>query len=382
MAPRKHQSKSVANTLKTRINKDNGVDVDALLKSIYYDVSNANAFSGKRNVYKAAKKLYPKLTLRDVSNWFEKQLTYTLHKPVRYNFQRNKTIVLSIDDQFQADLCDMTSLAKDNDNHKFLLTCIDCFSKYAWVEPLHRKSSDNIVRAFERIFAKDKRVPKRLQTDKGTEFLNKPVQQFLKKHNVHFFTTETEMKASIVERFNRTLKTRMYKYFTAKNTLRYIDVLQDLVNAYNNTSHRSIGMVPANVTKRHELEIRQRLYGVKNIKHSKKYKYNVDDEVRISKARRTFKKGYLPQWTEEHFHIHSRKFYAEPLYELRDLSGEVLQGTFYEKELQKVRPLAEYRVEKVIRKKKQGNKVFYLVQWKGYSDKFNTWVSENDLHAL
>ena len=179
----------------------------------------------------------------------------------------------------------MTSLAKDNDNHKFLLTCIDCFSKYAWVEPLHRKLSVNVVRAFKRTFAKDKRVPKRLQTDKGTEFLNKPVQQFLKKHNVHFFTTETEMKASIVERFNRTLKTRMYKYFTAKNTLRYIDVLQDLVNAYNNTSHRSIGMVPANVNKRHELEIRQRLYGVKNIKHSKKYKYNVDDEVRISKAR-------------------------------------------------------------------------------------------------
>jgi hypothetical protein len=152
MAPRKYQSKSVANTLKTRINKDNDVDVDALLKSIYYDVSNANAFSGKRNVYKAGKKLYPKLTVRDVSNWFEKQLTYTLHKPVRYNFQRNKTIVLSIDDQFQADLCDMTSLAKDNDNHKFLLTCIDCFSKYAWVEPLHRKSSDNIVRAFECFF--------------------------------------------------------------------------------------------------------------------------------------------------------------------------------------------------------------------------------------
>ena len=117
MARRKHQSKSVANKLKTRINKDNGMDVDVLLKSM------------KAKCVQGSKKLYPKLTLRDVSNWFEKQLTYTLHKPVRYNFQRNKTIVLSIDDQFQADLCDMTSLAKDNDNHKFLLTCIDCFSK-------------------------------------------------------------------------------------------------------------------------------------------------------------------------------------------------------------------------------------------------------------
>ena len=382
MAQRKYKSKNVTNKLNTRTSNDNDADVDALLNSIYYDVSNANAFSSKRNVYKAAKKLYPKLTLRDVSNWFEKQLTYTLHKPVRYNFKRNKTIVLSIDDQFQADLCDMTSLANDNDNHKFLLTCIDCFSKYAWVEPLHRKSSDNIVHAFKRIFKKDKRIPKKLQTDKGTEFLNKPVQQFLKKHHVHFFTTETEMKASIVERFNRTLKNRMYKYFTAKNTLRYIDVLQDLVNGYNNTIHRSIGMAPSNVSKIHELEIRQRLYGVKKIKQSKRYKYNIGDEVRISKARRVFKKGYLPQWTEEHFHIHSRKFYVEPLYELRDLSGEVLQGTFYEKELQKVKPLAEYRVEKVIRKKKQGSNVYYLVQWKGYSDKFNTWVSEKDLHIL
>ena len=107
---------------------NNDSDVDALWSSIYYDINNASAFTGKQNVYKTAKKLYPKLTLRNVNDWFEKQLTYTLHKPVRYNFKRSRTVVLSINDQFQADLCDMTSLANDdNDNHKFLLTVIDCF---------------------------------------------------------------------------------------------------------------------------------------------------------------------------------------------------------------------------------------------------------------
>ena len=117
------------------------------------------------------------------------------------------------------------------------------------------------------------RKPKHLQTDKGTEFLNKDVQNFLKNNDVNIFTTNTEMKASIVERFNRTLKSRMYKYFTAENSHRYVDVLQDLVRGYNNSKHRSIGMKPTDVQKRHEHVLRMKLYPKKKVQ--KNYKYNV-----------------------------------------------------------------------------------------------------------
>ena len=191
---------------------------------------------------------------------------------------------MSIDDQWQADLCDMSAIKKENDDNTFIITVIDCFSKYAWAETVQDKSGQTIVDAIKRIFKRSgSRRPKRFQTDKGKEFLNVKVQAFLRENNIAFFTTHTEQKASIVERLNRTLKTRMYRYFTAQNTLRYVDVLQKLLNGYNNSYHRSIKMRPADVRESDQLAIRQHLYAGKNAT-SKNYKYSIGDLVRISKG--------------------------------------------------------------------------------------------------
>ena len=344
--------------------------MESILSDAYYNLKNPTAFSGEENVYRAVKKKLPNLKRKDVRNWFENQLTHTLHKPIRYNFKRFRTIVKGIDEQWQADLCDMTSLASDNSGKKFLLTCIDCFSKFAWVQTLSNKTSSEIVKALKQIMSE--RKPKRLQTDKGTEFLNKDVQNFLKNNDVNFFTTNTEMKASIVERFNRTLKSRMYKYFTAENSRRYVDVLQDLVRGYNNSKHRSIGMKPIDVRKRHEHVLRMKLYPKKKVQ--KNYKYNVGDLVRVSKTRRTFRKGYLPSWTEEIFRIYDRKIRTQPAYYLQDYNKELIKGLFYEKELQRVHEQDEYRVEKVLKKKRVNGKNLYFVKWKGWSNDFNSWV--------
>ena len=255
---------------KRKINSKRGVDdennikpvaqrVDKLLHALYYDTNNASAYTGRENIFRNAKKVLPLLRRRDVDAWFQKQLAYTLHKPVRYQFPRNKTIVASIDDQWQADLCDMSSKAKHNDGNTFLITCIDCFSKYAWAVVLENKSGEQILKAMMWILKTSKRKPKRLQTDKGSEFLNAKVQRYLREQGIDFFTTNSEKKAAIVERFNRTLKGRMYKYFTANNTYRYVDTLQSLVDGYNNTYHRTIKMRPANVRKIHQPKIRQLL---------------------------------------------------------------------------------------------------------------------------
>ncbi|GFS70110.1 putative uncharacterized transposon-derived protein F54H12.3 [Trichonephila clavipes] len=140
----------------------------------------------------------------------------------------------------------MQSLTKFNDGYRFLLTCIYVLSKYAWAVPLHDKNAKTIVSAFERIFSE--RIPLKLQTDAGKEFTNKRFQKYLKKKEMVFFMTNNNTKASIVERFNRTLKTKMWKYFTEMNTKRYIDVIDKLIHSYNNTWHRSIQMAPASVT--------------------------------------------------------------------------------------------------------------------------------------
>jgi transposase InsO family protein len=235
------------------------------------------------------------------------------------------------------------------------------------------------VMVIEKIL-KGGRKPKRLHTDKGTEFLNKKVQNFLNHHNIQLFTTQSDKKASIVERFNRAMKGRMYKYFTAKNTYRYLDVIQSLTDGYNNTYHRSIKMKPASVRKHHQTIIRQRLYGKLKLgrnyrrEHNKSYKYMIGDLVRITKHRSSFARGYLPNWTEEIFIIFNRKKFKEPFYYLRDFSGEDVAGGFYEKELQLVYDNEEYRVEKVLRRKRVNGKQLYLVQWKGWPTKFNSWI--------
>ena len=348
--------------------------MDTLLKSIYFDLKSPLAYTSRQNVYKAAKKKMPSIRKKDVNLWFEKQLSPTLHKPVRYHFKRNKTVVMRIGDQFQSDLCDMSNIAEYNDHFNFLLTCIDCFSRYAWSIPIKRKTGVEIARVLEDIFKQ--KTCKRLQTDKGKEYLNKHVKSVLQKYNIDLWTSENEEgKAALIERFNRTLKSRMYKYFTENNTLRYVDILPQLVNGYNHTTHRSIGMAPAHVSRKHEMKLRQKLYG-KTGAVSKKYKYNISDYVRISKARRVFRKGYLPSWSEEIFKIIGRQRKFERVYELEDFNGQLIEGKFYEKELQKIQLPEEYRIEKVIRKKKKGNKNQYFVKWLGWDNSFNSWVDD------
>ena len=339
---------------------------ESKLSPAYYDIKGVGSFGGIQALTKKTKG-----NQKQIKEWLESQDAYTLHKQVRYRFPRRKTIVSGPSQQWQADLIDVSRLSRHNQGNKFLLTCIDVFSKKAWVVPLKNKSGTSLVAAFKSI---QHPLPKTLQTDKGTEFLNYTFQQWLKDHKVHFFTTENEdIKASIVERFNRTLKTKLWRYFTHHDTLTYTDILESVVDVYNHTPHRSIGIAPNDVTSANKGLVWFRLYA--DPMPYKEPTLRVGDTVRISKARRAFKKGYLAQWTEEIFTIVNRKSTQPPTFVLADYSGEVLKGTFYPQELQKVNKTDVYRVEKILKRTK--NRVF--VKWWAYPDKFNSWVNVKDL---
>ena len=300
---------------------------------------------------------------------------YTLHKPRRIRFPRRKTYSKGIADLFQIDLVDLSSLSPFNDGMRYLLTCIDVFTKRAWAIPVRTKSGKEVAEAFEKIVVEQK--CNMVHSDKGTEFLNSTFQSMLQRHGIHFYTSENEdLKASVVERFNRTLKTKMYRYFTHANTRRYVDVLDDLLHAYNNTYHRSIGMAPAEVGPHNEDEVRARLYPVKPKSH--KWKYDVGDRVRIAIQRTPFRKGYLGDWSEEIFEIASRLPTTPVTYELKDLAGELIKGRFYEPEIQKVLKSDEehFDIDRILKTRKRGGKIQYLVSWKGYPAKFNSWVDE------
>ena len=194
----------------------------------YYDPKKEASFAGAHR--------FPKTT----QQWLQSQDTYTLHKPVRKNFKRRKTIVPGANFQMQADLIDFSLLKSYNDHYKYILVVIDVFSKKAFTAYLKTKSSSDMIQAFEQLMPEIGKFQK-LQTDMGREFLNRPFQTWLKQHHVeHFYTQNFDTKASIAERFIRTLKEKLWRYFTYTNSRRYVEVLPALVESYNNTYHRSI----------------------------------------------------------------------------------------------------------------------------------------------
>ena len=350
-----------------------------LLTNLYYDLNQGGSLGGVDALYRAAKEKNKKITRNQVQKWFRSQRTYTIHKPARKRFPRNRVIVGSIDALWQSDLADVQSIKKYNSGYNYILTVIDILSKFAWAIPLKDKTGSTLVKAFKMVL-KSGRKPLKVQTDQGTEFMNRLFQSFLKEQNIGFYHTFNDTKASVVERFNRTLKNKMWKYFTWKNTLKYVDVLPELMNSYNNTYHRSIKTKPSLVSKNNEKEVWYTLY--KDEPTRKGYTFEIGDQVRISKSKRLFDKGYLQSWNEEVFTISKRIPRNPRVYKLKEYDGDELEGTFYADELQKVVGDDLYRVEKVLKKRKRGRRMEYFVKWLGYPDKYNSWIPSSDLNKV
>jgi Integrase core domain/Chromo (CHRromatin Organisation MOdifier) domain len=270
-------------------------------------------------------------------------------------------------------------LAEFNDGYVYILTVIDVFSKYAWAEPLRKKTGNDTVKAFSKIFAESGRKPQKLQTDKGTEFLNSTFQNFLKSEEIEFFTTNSDFKAAVCERFNRSLKGRMWRYFTHNNTRRYVEVLPRLLDAYNNAEHRTIGTEPSSVSEKNESLVRKRLYSQnrKKVPKNAKPKFFVNQPVRLNILKSTFEKGYTGNWGREVFYVDKiYRQYLPYMYRVRDVSGEIVKGRFYELELQSVVELSDqvYKIEKIIRRRtRKGHSPEVLIKWLGYPDSANTW---------
>lgn len=336
------------------------------MEQVYYDPSNPGSFGGVASLIRETRS-------KTANKWLTSQDAYTLHKPVRHVFLRRKTFAKGIGDLYQADLADLQNLSRYNDGYRYILTCIDVFSKRAFAIPLKDKRGLTVAHAFEVIFADS--IPTMIQTDRGTEFLNIEVQNLFRKYNIkHYWSLNDEIKAACVERFNRTLKTRMFRYFTHRNTNRWIDVLSDLIKAYNNSYHRTIGMIPNDVNKHNEMQIAKRMFPEKP---KLVWKYNIGDTVRISKFKHIFQKGYIANWSDEIFIIFNRYTTYPVTYGLKDLLGEEIKGKFYEQEIQLVTKTSDvYIVEKILKTRKRNGVLESFIKWKGYPDKFNSWSTD------
>ena len=301
-----------------------------------------------------------------------KILSEELHKPKRKNYIRRKIIVNHIDEIFAADLVEMQKFTKLNKGYRYLITCIDIFSKYSWVIPLKDKRGITIKNALEKIFKE--RKPKFLWTDNGKEFYNKQVQDLLNQNNIKLYSTNnSEIKSAVIERFNRTFKNMMYKKFTENNNTIFYNILDELVNNYNNKYHSTIKMSPIDGSKKIN---EKKIKNIYNFEKTKKLgKFKIGDRVRISLEKNIFEKGYETNWTQEIFVIYDIKYSNVPYYYLKDLNNEKLQGTFYEQELQKTKQDDLYTIEKILKT----NKDRILVKWRGYDNSFNSWINKNNV---
>ena len=225
----------------------------------------------------------------------------------------------------------------------------------------------SIAIAFQKILDDSKRKPDKIWVYKGSGFYNNSFKKWIKENDIEMYSTNNEGKSVIAERFIRTLKNKIYKYMTSVSKNVYIDKLDDIVDEYNNTYHRTIKMKPVDVKDNTYIDFKKEV-------NDKNPKFKVGDHVRISKYKNIFAKGYMPNWSEEIFIIKKIKNTVPWTYVINDLNGEEIIGTFYENELQKTNQ-KEFRIEKVLKKK--GDKLY--VKWKGYNNSFNSWIDKKDI---
>ena len=309
-----------------------------------------------------------------LGNFNMEDLSEELNKPVINKFERKKIIVNHIDEIHSCDLVDMVKYSRMNKGYKYIFTNIDIFSKYAWSFPIKSKKIQDIKPCFEKIFKQ--RKSKYIWSDQESSFFSKEMLKFFEVNNVKIYHTYSNLKAVVIERFNRSLRELMMKEFVKNNNTVWYNILPELIKKYNNRHHNTIKMKPINVNKKNEKHIKNTVYNYDIT--NKKPKYKINDIVRISLKRRELfdKPSANIKWSEELFKIFKINKSNVITYQLKDMNDEIIKGIFYEKELQLTKNITgEYIIEKILKTK--GNQIY--VKWRNYDSSFNSWVNKYDI---
>jgi transposase InsO family protein len=290
--------------------------------------------SGEKNIRKRAKNVQK----RSKTSVIDQQVAKELHRRVVKKFKTRRIIVKGIDHIWAADLLIMTRYSRENRGYKYILNVIDCFSKYVWCVALKKKTGDEVSDAFQQILKKSGgRKPEKLHTDRGKEFVNATFKKLLARYDIEMYHTFSEVKSSIIERFNRTLNEKLKLRFEVNRNFKWLQVLPSILREYNEKNiHRTIGVPPVLVTKKNEKEIYERMYSLKKFALEKPI-FKVGDRVRITCRKDTFGNKYGRNWTTEIFLINKIRFTDPITYEIADVDGEKIYGHFYREELQRTK---------------------------------------------
>ena len=311
----------------------NRTKADKVLRDKAYNIASNPKYDGyQRGLASMVYKFFDKKSVGSGINTIKSSSTILadeLHKPIIKKFEKGKVYSQFKDNIWGVDLADTQSLSRKNKGIKYLLCVIDLYSKYAFAIPLKDKKGISILNAFHKIIKQYNRKPNQIWIDQGREFYNNIFKKWLSDNDIIMYSTYNEGKSVVAERFIRTLKSKLYKHMTAIGKNVYYDVLDDLVNKYNNTKHSTIKVKPIDVRDNNN----KRVYIDEH--NEKRSRFKVGDSVRISKFKNIFAKGYTPNWSKEIFIVDKINDTVPYTYNFKDLNDEEIIGSFNDQELQK-----------------------------------------------
>jgi hypothetical protein len=374
------------------------LDKHKILEKIYHDPSSPAGFSGQQRLYKEAKKTCPIITLKDVHHFLNGDRTYTLHRPRRIRFIRAKTIPSGLFTDIQADLAMMEKFARANKGYKYILVAVCILSKRLWAIPVKSKQYNDMEKAFDELLKQIPVNPARIFTDQGREFfLNKKIKtrensktiiktiNYFKEKDIdkHWSSTKT-IKAALAERMIRVLKSRIYRYFSEKSTLNWLEVLPKIVQSINKCPSRITGMSPLDINFKNAQNIWEKVYGNEFDQQEKtqKSKHKIGDHVRLANYKEVFDRGFLPNWSDEIMDVESVKRGSKvDTYKIKDEHGEQFKGNFYAQDLGKTRRDSEtsYRIKKVLGHRKTTDGIKQIRVEFFASPNQTHWIDESDI---
>ena len=263
--------------------KANNENSQHYFDSLYKDLSQPGAYTNK------------------LLRYLRKNETYSLHRPVRKIFPRRRIISRFPGQIVQSDLIDMQKYSTKNSNFNFILVVIDCFSKKLWTRPLKSKRGQDTADALRYILESMEYPIQTLIFDEGLEYKNQYVNGLLNEYNIHSYHILSKTKASTAERVNKTIKEKIWKYFTQTGKEKWINVLENIVSNYNETYHTTTKMAPNQVTWENRLKVFKTMFP--KISNRVRCRLRVDDKVRIALNKDIFEKKYTQNWSKDIFTI-------------------------------------------------------------------------------
>ena len=367
------------------------------LATIYYDPKEPASFTSDLKKLDKAVKAKNRFVISKsrIKKWLSAQEIDTSMKGVRRKFKKPRIVLDGSYMLWDADLMDMQDYKSDNDGTRFVLVVIDDFSRRADAEPIANKTAGTVLDALKLVFDRADKLPRVLRTDAGSEFVNGKMKAYLKRMGVRHQVTTNEVKANYAERFIRTLKKKITKFFLKNQSYAYATRLPDFIQSYNATYHSSIKRAPNKVTPKTRDSVYEDLYvyphwekmqkNPKSKKRKTRYRFKIGQTVKVSFLKKIFNREYDQQWTSEIFTVVKRILIDDvPAYELVDYAGDPVKGIFYGSELQAVvfDPDRDFAIEKVIKTKGKGKNAQSLVRWLGWPKKYDQWFKTSEIRHL